>query len=106
MQTILYNIYQTTKIVRAMRRGMWRLCGVHKLNFPQMPNVGMTLKFEGWSKTQRRLIVIYGDFKAFQKHEHLSNGYVVKAAEFVTTELLKRFNITQHFITKHESKNR
>ncbi|XP_026815430.1 uncharacterized protein LOC113555237 isoform X2 [Rhopalosiphum maidis] len=86
------------------------ICGPHKPILPQMPAPGTMLEFNSWNKTQRHPIVIYADFEAllvkcheskskkilaFQKHEPMSYGFVVKATENVPAELLKNFNIPQ-----------
>ena len=86
------------------------ICGTHKPILPQMPAPGTILEFDGWKKTQRHPIVIYADFEAllvkckeskgekttaFQKHEPMSYGFVVKATENVPAELLKKFNLPQ-----------
>jgi len=75
-----------------------------------MPAPGTILEFDGWKKTQRHPIVIYTDFEAlivkckerkgekttaFQKHEPMSYGFVVKATENVLIGLLEKFNVPQ-----------
>ncbi|XP_022164231.1 uncharacterized protein LOC111029520 [Myzus persicae] len=98
-----------------------KICGAHKPILPVMPSEGDTLEFEGWSKTQRHPIVIYADFEAllvkcderkgdsttaFQKHEPMSYGIYVKAAENIPIELLDKFNIPSSVIIHRGSETR
>ncbi|CAH1731651.1 unnamed protein product [Aphis gossypii] len=84
------------------------ICGTHKPILPQMPEPGTMLEFTGWKKTQRHPIVIYADFEAllkksdekigdkttaFQNHEAMSYGFLVKANDDIPLELLEKFNI-------------
>ncbi|XP_025199346.1 uncharacterized protein LOC112597488 [Melanaphis sacchari] len=73
-----------------------------------MPEPGSILEFTEWNKTQRHPIVIYADFEAilkksdekignkttaFQEHEAMSYGFIVKANEDIPVELLEKFRI-------------
>jgi len=73
-----------------------------------MPVEGSILEFEGWGKTQRHPVVIYADFEAIlmktdekkgkstrviHRHEPMSYGVYVKAAENVPSELLEKHGI-------------
>ncbi|XP_025192669.1 uncharacterized protein LOC112592729, partial [Melanaphis sacchari] len=84
------------------------ICGEHKPILPKMPEPGSMLKFTEWNKTQRHPIVIYADFEAilkksdekignkttaFQEHEAMSYGFIVKANEDIPVELLEKFRI-------------
>ncbi|XP_060881669.1 uncharacterized protein LOC132953153 [Metopolophium dirhodum] len=84
------------------------ICGEHKPILPQIPEPGSILEFTAWDKTQRHPIVIYADFEAilkktdekigekttaFQEHEPMSYGYMVKANDEIPVELLEKFGI-------------
>ncbi|XP_060865346.1 uncharacterized protein LOC132941347 [Metopolophium dirhodum] len=84
------------------------ICGPHKPIRPKMPKEGDVLQFTAWQNAQRHPIVIYADFEALlvkteeekggnttiiQKHRPMSYGFLVKASENVSIELLTQFNI-------------
>ncbi|XP_060870596.1 uncharacterized protein LOC132945009 [Metopolophium dirhodum] len=84
------------------------ICGEHKPILPQLPEPGSIPEFTAWDKTQRHPIVIYADFEAilkksdekigekttaFQEHEPMSYGFMVKANEEIPVELLEKFGI-------------
>ncbi|KAL4132169.1 hypothetical protein QTP88_009376 [Uroleucon formosanum] len=86
-----------------------------------MSSEGDTLEFESWSKTQRHPFVIYADFEdllvkcdgrncesttAFQKHEPMSYGVNVKAADNIPIELLNKFKIPTSVIIYRGSETR
>lgn len=73
-----------------------------------MPQDGTVLKFEGWDKTVAHPFVVYADFEALlekcaeakgentiiiHKHRPMSYGYYVKAADYVPTDLLEKYDI-------------
>ncbi|KAL4121528.1 hypothetical protein QTP88_014022 [Uroleucon formosanum] len=79
------------------------ICGPHKPILPKMPAEGAVLEFNAWQNAQRHPIVIYADFEALlvkteeekggnttiiQKHKPMSYGFLVKASEDVSNNLL------------------
>uniref|UniRef100_A0A2S2Q7R0 Uncharacterized protein n=1 Tax=Sipha flava TaxID=143950 RepID=A0A2S2Q7R0_9HEMI len=88
-----------------------------------MPEDGTLLKYEGWGKTCPHSIVIYANFEALLEkcsevqgknttithirvHRPMSYRYYVKAADYVTIDLLEKHEIPRKPVIYHGSETR
>ncbi|CAI6374590.1 unnamed protein product [Macrosiphum euphorbiae] len=84
------------------------ICGSHNAILPVMPKPEDQIKFKSWENTVRHPIVIYADFEALlvktdesrgnnttvmHRHKAMSYGFLIKAADNVSKELLDKYMI-------------